>query len=139
MRSSHSSRSTRARLPALAGCVLLGACSAVTQGTTQQVAVSTPGSEGTSCLITGGDGVNMTVNAPATVRLPKSKNDLRVTCQAANQAPVTRTFKSSYSNWSYVQTPIGYVVDSATGAMWVYSAKFEVPMDEGRTAPKPQT
>jgi hypothetical protein len=139
MRFSHGSRFVRAQLSALAGSMVMAACSTVTQGTTQRVAISTPGAEATSCRITGANGVNMTVNPPAIVRLPKSKDDLQVTCMAANQAPVTRTFKSSYSNWSYVQLPIGYVTDAATGAMWAYPAKFEVPMGEGRTAPKPQT
>ena len=119
--------------------MLVGACSTMTQGTTQQVTISTPGAGITSCHITGANGVNLTVTPPAIVRLPKSKDDLVAICQAANEAPVTRTFKSSYSNWSYIQSPIGYIADAVTGAMWVYPAKFEIPMREDRPAPKPKT
>lgn len=125
-------RSLDARSVVLAlACVTLGACSTLMQGTGQQVALTTPGANGASCHLTGGDGVNVTVITPGSVRLPKSKKDINIACETAGQQTASGVLKSTYSDWSIVQPPVGYVVDGISGAMWVYPQTFAVPSDNG--------
>ena len=85
------SRSTRPVLLALSACLGLGACSSIVTGTGQQIAVSTPGASDATCQLAGGDGVNATINTPASVHVPKSKKNIEVTCTAPNRAAVTQT------------------------------------------------
>lgn len=112
-------------------CVSLGACSTLTQGTSQQVAITTPGADRAVCHLTGGDGVSATVTTPGTVRLPKSKKDINVACDAPGLQPASGTLKSTYSKWSVVEYPLGYPVDAISGAMWVYPETFAVPFGSG--------
>jgi hypothetical protein len=122
------SRSTRLALLSMsAACLGLGACSTIVTGTGQQIAISTPGASDATCRLAGGDGVNATINTPASVHVPKSKKNIEVTCSAPDRAATTQTIKSTYSDWSIVEYPLGYPIDAATGAMWVYPKKVAVP------------
>jgi len=103
-----------------AACLELCACSTIVTGTGQQIAISTPSVSDATCRLAGGDGVRATIETPASVHVPKSKKDIAVTYTAPNRAAVTETIKSTYSNWSIVEYPLGYPVDAVTGAMWVY-------------------
>ena len=115
------SRSTRLALLALsASCLGLGACSTILTGTGQQIAISTPGVSDATCRLAGGDGVTATVNTPVSVHVPKSKKNIDITCTAPDRTATTQTIKSTYSDWSIVEYPLGYPIDAATGAMWVY-------------------
>jgi hypothetical protein len=110
-------------------CSSLGACATLTQGTHQNVAITTPGATDATCHLTGGDAVDATVMTPGSVRVPKSKKDITVACDAPGQPTRTEALKSAYSNWSIVQYPLGYAVDGISGAMWVYPKTLVVPFD----------
>jgi hypothetical protein len=115
------SRSPRLALLAVsAGCLGLGACSTIVTGTRQHIAISTPGVSDATCQVAGGDGVHATINTPASVSVPKSRKDIEVTCTAQDRTAATKTIKSTYSDWSIVEYPLGYPIDAVTGAMWVY-------------------
>jgi hypothetical protein len=103
-----------------AGCISLGACSTIVKGTSQKVAITTPDVQNATCRLTGGDGVHRTVNLPVTVHLPKSRNNIAVLCDAPGQVAVSQVLKSSYSNLSIVEHPLGYPIDAISGAMWDY-------------------
>ena len=107
-------------------CLCLDACSTLVTGTGQQIAIDTPGVVGATCTLTGGDGVNATVQIPGSVQVSKSKKDILVACRAPGRAPVTRTVASTYSDWSIVEYPLGYPVDAVTGAMWVYPKQVAI-------------
>jgi hypothetical protein len=116
---------------AIFACASLGACSTLVKGTDQQVAIATPGAARASCQLTGGDGVSLVVTTPGTVRLPKSKKDINVACSAPGEQPASRVLQSSYSDWSYIQHPLGYAVDGISGGMWAYPETFDVPFGNG--------
>ena len=121
------SRSRRLATLALPlACLGLGACSTLVTGTGQQIAISTPGVPDATCALTGGDGVNATVQVPASVSVSKSKKNIEVTCTAPGRAPVTQTIASTYSDWSIVEYPLGYPIDAVTGAMWAYPKQVAV-------------
>jgi hypothetical protein len=107
-------------------CLSLAACSTLVTGTRERIAVSTPGVSGAICALSGGDGVNATVQAPGRVSVPKSKKTIEMTCSAPGRAPVTQTIASTYSDWSIVEYPLGYPIDAVTGAMWVYPRQVAV-------------
>ena len=107
-------------------CLSLDACSTIVTGTGQQIAISTPGVSGATCMLTGGDGVNATVQAPGRVSVSKSKKNIEMTCSVQGRAPVTQTIASTYSDWSIVEYPLGYPIDAVTGAMWVYPKEVAV-------------
>jgi hypothetical protein len=86
----------------------------------QHIAISTPGVSDATCQVAGGDGVHATINTPASVSVPKSRKDIEVTCTAQDRTAATKTIKSTYSDWSIVEYPLGYPIDAVTGAMWVY-------------------
>ena len=116
------------RLAVLSAGGLLAACSTILAGTSQQVAISTPGAPTAMCHLTGGDGVDMAVSTPATVHLPKSKRNIDVSCQAPDRQLATAVLKSTYSNLSIVEYPLGYPIDAISGAMWIYPKTFAVPI-----------
>ena len=117
------------RLLVLGAGALLTACSTIVSGTGQQVAIRTPGVAGATCHLTGGDGVDMTVSSPATIHVSKSRNNIKVACQTPTNQTATATLKSTYSNFSIVEYPLGYGVDAITGAMWVYPKTLDVTVN----------
>ncbi len=124
-------------LSPVALALILGACSTLTKGTSQEVALTTPGMQAAVCHVTGGDGVDVTVTTPATVKLPKSKRDIDVSCALPGDQPVKRTVVSTYAPRSRFQHPLGYLVDGASGAMWVYPDQIEVSAASSSTAKPP--
>lgn len=122
------SRSICLTLLAMAASTLgLGACSTIVTGIGQQIAVSTPGVSDATCRLTGGDGVNATIKTPASVHVSKSKKNIQVICTAPERMAATQTIKSTYSDWSIVEYPLGYPIDAVSGAMWVYPNTVAVP------------
>lgn len=123
-------RAGRRFLPLALAAASLGACSTILRGTSQVVAVETPGAAGATCQLTGGDGVKATVITPGSLKVPKSKTDIRVACVALDGQQAAKTFASGYSNASYVQLPQAYIVDGISGAMWEYPETLLVPFDQ---------
>lgn len=116
---------TLRRLPPIALALLSGACSTLTQGTSQDIALTTPGVQGAVCHVTGGDGVDVTVTPPTTLKLPRSKRDIDVSCAVHGDPPVKQIVASTYAPRARFQHPLGYLVDGASGAMWVYPDQIE--------------
>lgn len=105
----------------------LAECSTVLRGTSQAVAIDTPGVAGATCQVTGGDGINATVVTPGSIRVSKSKRDILVACVASDGRQASTRLASTYSNASYVQLPQAYLIDGISGAMWEYPATLAVP------------
>jgi len=127
---------TMRMLVAGTAALALGGCSTILRGTSEKVSVETPGISGATCHLTGGDGVDASVTTPGEVQVSKSKADIKVICTAPDGRIASSVFASSYSDYSYVQWPGGYLVDGASGAMWVYPKTFAVPFG-GVSAPAP--
>jgi hypothetical protein len=128
------SRSPRRALLAALACLCLSACSTLVTGTGQQIALSTPDVSDATCQLTGGDGVNATVDIPASVHVAKSKRNIEATCTAPGRSKVTQIIKSTYSDWSIIEYPAGYPIDAATGAMWVYPKQVAISFADSTQA-----
>ncbi|MBB5695489.1 hypothetical protein [Muricoccus pecuniae] len=90
------------------------------------MAITTPGAAGATCRVTGGDGLNETVVTPAMVRIARSRRNVSIACTLPDGRTADRTISPSYSDYSYVQLPVGYLVDSLSGAMWTYPSEIGV-------------
>ena len=122
-------------LPPLALALLAGACSTVTQGTSQEVMLTTPGVQDAVCVVAGGVGDNLRVTPPAPARWPTRTGDVQLSCSVAGRPETSQVVVSRYAPRSRFQHPVGYVVDGASGAMWVYPDVIEVSLGDAQQRP----
>ena len=116
----------------LCGAVFLSACSTITRGTTQAVAINTPGVEKAECeLKSEGIGVKNVVT-PATIILDKSQHNVEVTCRKkcfteGKGVIASHTDEMTAGNL-IVGGVVGLAVDAGSGAMNQYDAQVRVSM-----------
>ena len=122
----------RATVLCCAISILFAGCSTIVKGTEQQVSVNTPGVPGALCQLQSPAIGTRTVQTPANITLPKSKNNVAVSCTAQCYNPGVNTLASH----TEVMTAgnvlfggiIGLGVDAASGAMNTYDPGVEVMM-----------
>ncbi len=119
-------------LTVLAGIIMLSACSTITRGTTQAVAIHTPGVEQATCeLRSEGVGVKR-VTTPATVVLDKSMHSIEVTCQkpcyTEGKGVITSSTEEMTAGNIIVGGVIGLAVDASSGAMNKYDPQVGISM-----------
>ncbi len=112
-------------------CVFLGSCSTIVKGTKQTVSVTTPGVPGAMCTLQSPAIGTRTVKTPGTIKLPKSRHDVAVSCTA-------QCYKGTgmLASGTELMTAgniltggvIGLGVDAASGAMNKYEPGVEVTM-----------
>ena len=116
----------------LCGAVFLSACSTITIGTTQAVAINTPGVEKAECeLKSEGIGVK-SVTTPATIVLDKSQHNVEVTCRKkcfteGKGVIASHTDEMTAGNL-IVGGVVGLAVDAGSGAMNQYEPQIQVSM-----------
>ena len=114
-----------------AGAVLLAGCATITKGTTQLVAVDTPGVVGATCTISTASGPQV-VTTPGTVTLAKGANSLPIQCAKECYLPGTGIIPSNAEAMAAGNVVFGGViglgVDAATGAMNHYADQVTVAM-----------
>ncbi|RAK52695.1 hypothetical protein [Phenylobacterium deserti] len=109
--------------------ISLAGCATLTQGTSQEIAVVTPGVEGAHCVITDANRKVATLMAGNTrAKLSRGRRPLMVRCEKAGFQPGVAEIKASMSSRSRVQAPLGYAVDGLSGAMWSYPAEVTVTL-----------
>lgn len=107
--------------------LLTAGCTTLTQGTSQEIAVTTPEIEGARCVVTDAQGnVLARITAPGSARVSRGRQDLAVSCEKAGFRSGVAQLVSSVSPRSRFQVPLGYAVDGISGAMWSYPS--EVPV-----------
>jgi hypothetical protein len=74
--------------------ILFAGCSTIVKGTEQQVSVNTPGVPGALCQLQSPAIGTRTVQTPANITLPKSKNNVAVSCTAQCYSPGVNTLAS---------------------------------------------
>ena len=112
--------------------ILFAGFSTIVKGTEQQVSVNTPGVPGALCQLQSPAIGTRTVQTPANITLPKSKDNVAVSCTAQCYNPGVNTLASH----TEVMTAgnvlfggiIGLGVDAASGAMNTYDPGVEVMM-----------
>jgi hypothetical protein len=116
----------------LGAAMMLGGCSTVVKGTSQQIAVTTPGVQGAMCELSSPAIGTQTVQAPATVTLKKSRHNVAVRCVAQCYAEGIGIIPSHTEVMTagnvLVGGVIGLGVDAASGAMNTYEPSVAVNM-----------
>jgi hypothetical protein len=111
---------TSAALAAFACAAALSGCGTITQGTSQDIAItSTP--PGAHCDFTRkGEHIATLDSTPGTIKVDKTKNDIIMTCKLAGYQDATANLKSGYGAGTFgniiLGGVIGWGIDSATGA-----------------------
>jgi hypothetical protein len=117
----------------LAGALALalGGCATITKGTTQNVAIDTPGVPGSVCTVTTTVGPQM-VSTPGVVVLAKSSAALPVRCTKVcyqdGGGILGSTFEAMSAGNLVFGGVIGIGVDAMSGAMNKYPDQISVPM-----------
>lgn len=115
----------------VAVALLLASCATITKGTTQLVAVDTPGVPGAICTISTTSGPQV-VTTPGTVTLAKGANSLPIQCAKQCYLPGTGIIPSNAEAMAAGNVVFGGViglgVDAATGAMNHYADQVTVAM-----------
>jgi hypothetical protein len=116
----------------ITSCIALSACSTITKGSTQTVAISTPGVENALCTLESPAIGQMTVKTPDTVMIEKSKHDIHVTCEKACYETASGTIPSNFENMTFGNIifggVIGVAVDAGTGALNKYEPSISIAM-----------
>jgi hypothetical protein len=119
------------KVAALAFCVLLGGCATIVKGTTQTVAIDTPGVPGATCTIATQNGPRM-VGTPGTVVLDKGSQALPIQCTKEcylmGSSMIPSGTEAMTAGNVLVGGVIGLGVDAATGAMNKYPDMVTVAM-----------
>ncbi|MCZ6523422.1 MAG: SPOR domain-containing protein [Alphaproteobacteria bacterium] len=127
------------RFLVLAAAVFLGGCATIIEGTSRNVAVSTPGVEGASCTANS-RGISYHVVTPGTIRVGKSMNDVRVVCEKTGYQDGTATLVPSFEPWTVVSLLFGLIgigVDVVSGAWMDYPDSISIPMQRKTAAAAP--
>ena len=118
-------------LCALAAALVLGGCATITRGTTQSVAVDTPGVVGAVCTANTTVGPQ-TVSTPGVFVLAKSSAALPVrctkTCYQDGGGVLGSTFEAMTAGNLIVGGVIGIGVDAMSGAINKYPDQISIPM-----------
>jgi hypothetical protein len=112
--------------------IVFAGCSTIVKGTEQQVSVSTPGVPGALCQLQSPAIGTRTVQTPANITLPKSKNNVAVSCTAQCYSPGVGTLASHTEIMTAGNVVFGGIIglgiDAASGAMNTYDPGVEVIM-----------
>ena len=117
--------------------IALSGCASIIKGTTQQIAITTPPTDGANCVLSSKRG-SWTVVSPGVAKVDKSKEDIQVRCTKTGWKDATATIPSSFEGWTLGNLLIGGVigvgVDASTGAINEYPHAFQVPMEQSTSS-----
>ena len=107
-------------------------CATIVKGTTQAVALDTPGAQGAACELSSPAIGTRTVTTPTTIELEKSQHNVSVICRKPcyqDGAGVIASYTEGMTAGNVlVGGVIGLGVDAATGAMNKYADRTSVTM-----------
>jgi uncharacterized protein YceK len=111
---------------------ILSGCATITKGTTQSLAINTPGAPGAQCTLTSSAIGSRSVVTPATIVLDKSKDAIAVRCQKEcyqdGSAIIASNTETMTAGNVVAGGVIGLGIDAATGAMNKYNDQTDVAM-----------
>ena len=113
-------------------CIFMAGCATITKGTTQSIAVSTPGAVSAQCTLTSSAIGTKVVATPATVIVDKGQDNIAVRCtkecfQDGAGIIASNTEVMTAGN-ILVGGVIGLGVDAASGAMNKYTPETSIVM-----------
>lgn len=117
----------------LAGAIMVGSgCATITKGTTQSVAVNTPGVPGAQCTLTSSAIGNKVVVTPASLVLDKGADNISVVCKKECYQDGIGIIQSNTETMAagniIAGGVIGLGVDAASGAMNKYTSDNQFAM-----------
>jgi hypothetical protein len=117
---------------AIASVSLLTGCATITRGTTQMVALDTPGAPGAKCTLTSSAIGKVDIVTPANVTLQKGSDNIAVRCQKqcfSDGVGVIGTSAEAMAAGNLIAGGIiGLGVDAASGAMNKYNEQNQIAM-----------
>lgn len=121
-------------------CLFIGGCATITKGTTQTIAIDTPGVAGASCTIQTQSGPRGVIT-PGSVVLDKGSSPLPITCTKecylAGSSIIPSGTESMAAGNVVFGGLIGLGVDAASGAMNKYPDMVTVAMVPDQTCQQP--
>jgi hypothetical protein len=98
----------------------LAGCGTITQGTSQNITITSTPPGGHCDLTRKGEHVATLDSTPGTVKVDKTKNDILLTCKLAGYQDASANLESGYGAGTFgniiLGGGIGWAIDSATGA-----------------------
>jgi len=123
---------------AIAAAVSLSGCASIVKGGNQKIAFDTGDVTGANCVVTGGSkfAVNQSIVTPGTLKLPRSKKALEVSCSKPGYATATKSVKGEIEPWIFGNIItlgfLGLGIDAATGSVHKYpDSAISVDMTPG--------
>lgn len=117
---------------AVAVAFSLAGCASITKGTTQAVAIDTPGAPGATCTLTSEGIGSKVVQTPASLVLDKSQHNVAVSCKKECFQDAVGVIPSHTENMAVgnvlVGGVVGLAVDAASGAMNKYNDSNQFSM-----------
>lgn len=111
---------------------LAAGCATITKGTTQSVAISTPGAPGATCTLTSGGIGQKVVTTPAAIVLDKSQENIQVVCKKQcfedGVGIIASHTEAMAAGNVIVGGVVGLGVDAVSGAMNRYNADNQFMM-----------
>ena len=118
-------------LASLSAVTLIG-CATITKGTTQAVAVNTPGVTGAQCTLTSSSVGSKVVSTPATITLEKGSDNVAVLCKKERYQDAAGVISSNTEAMAagniIAGGVIGLGIDAASGAMNKYNTENQFAM-----------
>jgi hypothetical protein len=125
-------RSIAATLAVAIAMSTLAGCATITRGTTQLVAIDTPGVPGAKCTLTSSAIGRIDIVTPANVTLQKGSESVAVRCQKECYTDGVSVIGTSAETMAagniIVGGIIGLGVDAASGAMNKYTEQNQIAM-----------
>ena len=117
----------------MAGVALaIGGCATITKGTTQAVALNTPGAAGAQCTLNSSAIGTKVVTTPATITLDKSQESITVLCKKEcfqdGSTVITSNTETMAAGNLLLGGVVGLGVDAVSGAMNKYNGDKQVAM-----------
>jgi len=112
--------------------VCASGCATIVKGTTQAVALDTPGVPGAACELSSPGIGTQTIATPATFELEKSQHNVSVTCRKPcyqDGIGVIASYTEGMAAGNVIAGGvIGLGIDAATGAMNKYADRTSITM-----------
>jgi hypothetical protein len=119
-------------MAAVAALTALSGCATIVKGTTQSVALETPGVTGAKCTLTSNSVGSVTLVTPASVVLSKGSESVRVLCKKEcfedGVGLIASGTEAMAAGNILVGGPIGLGVDAVSGAMNKYNEQNQIAM-----------
>jgi hypothetical protein len=117
---------------ALTAVAAFGGCATIVKGTTQSVAIETPGAPGAKCTLTSSSVSNVTLVTPASVVIQKGSESVRVLCKKEcfddGIGLITSGTEAMAAGNIIAGGVIGLGIDAASGAMNKYNEQNQITM-----------